>query len=468
LHLKQAGIRVECEPGVVLKGPNLGTDILDDLRSNTTIGGSADSGCTFRGGGIQAYGRGSDSGQSLKDAISHLVISNNKFEDMTYAQNNFRSNGGIFIGGGSNDIVISRNTFSNITPYDDGFNADGKTYIDQYEPDGGAARAAIWFYGAYRIVIDHNSFLHVYQNIKGCQAQLEQAELITISHNYSDSHHRMFLEINGGGGCGHKEFNAGVKTFEVFRNFDFHAGGRHPGAGTFGFSAPLQSQPNDRIAWYDNLLVGVSNDAQYTGMGMEIGAENMQVYNNTLLSQWPCAACAFGGSNGGFIRNNYACMLTPTRYPRAAFAEEHGHNSTSVVFENNNTPDACPKDLRTVSVTLGPVSNASGLVTATALVTTIEPDMQGVVFSIDGTYASVVLGPGPYKLSYGTAALGTGAHRITATAIDAVGQLTVSGERNISTTHGVGPSGPLSPNIDPRNTNFEAAGNTDDPINHRR
>jgi hypothetical protein len=92
--------------------------------------------------------------------------------------------------------------------------------------------------------------------------------------------------------------------------------------------------------------------------------------------------------------------------------------------------------------------------------------MQGVVFSIDGTYSSAVLGPGPYKLSYGTAALKTGVHRIAATAIDAVGQLAVSEERYISTTNGVGPSGPLSPNMDPRATNFEAAGNADDPINH--
>jgi hypothetical protein len=50
---------------------------------------------------------------------------------MTYGPNNFRSNGGIFIGGGSNHVVISHNTFSNIMPYDNGYNAAGKTYLEQ-------------------------------------------------------------------------------------------------------------------------------------------------------------------------------------------------------------------------------------------------------------------------------------------------------------------------------------------------
>ena len=123
---------------------------------------------------------------------------------MTYGPNdNFRNNSGIFIGGGSSNVVIRHNTFSNIIPYDNGFNAAGKGYMEQVEPDGEAPRAAIWFYGALNIEIDHNTFLHDYQNIKACQAQQDQAEKILIHHNYSDSHHRMFFEIQDGNGCGH-------------------------------------------------------------------------------------------------------------------------------------------------------------------------------------------------------------------------------------------------------------------------
>ncbi len=108
-------------------------------------------GCIFNGGGIQAYGRGGDGGQTLSQAITNLTFTYNTFENMTYGPNNFRTNGGIFIGGGSNNVVIRHNTFSNIMPYDDGYNAAGKTYEDKYDPDGDAARAAIWFYGGYKL-----------------------------------------------------------------------------------------------------------------------------------------------------------------------------------------------------------------------------------------------------------------------------------------------------------------------------
>ena len=48
-------------------------------------------------------------------------------------------------------------------PYDNGYIAAGKNYLEQYDPDGDAARAAIWFYGGSNYSIDHNTFLHVYQ-----------------------------------------------------------------------------------------------------------------------------------------------------------------------------------------------------------------------------------------------------------------------------------------------------------------
>jgi hypothetical protein len=46
--------------------------------------------------------------------------------------------------------------------------------------------------------------------------------------------------------------------------------------------------------------------------------------------------------------------------------------------------------------------------------------------------------------------------------------LAVSGKQSISTSSGVGPAGPVSPNVDPAKQDFEIAGNADDPINGRR
>jgi hypothetical protein len=75
------------------------------------------------------------------------------------------------------------------------------------------------------------------------------------------------------------------------------------------------------------------------------------------------------------------------------------------------------------------------------------------------------MGPGPYTLNYGAAALPTGAHSVTATVVDAVGVLAASGGRTVFTTRGAGPAGPLAPNVDPVRQDFDIAGNAPDPIN---
>ena len=469
VNFSVGGIRVKCEPGASLTGPNNGTDIFANIKSNTAIGGSATTGCIFNGGGIQAYGAGGDAPQSPDQAVTNLVFSYNTFQNMTYSPNdNFRTNGAIFLGGGSNNVVIRYNTFSNIMPYDEGYNAAAKDYMKQYDPDGDAARAAIWFYGASNLIIDHNTFLHDYQNIKGCQGQLYRASNILIHHNFSDSHHRMFMEINQGGGCGNLPGNAGIATFQVYDNYIVNAGGAHPYSGTFGLSAPFQESQVSGMVWYNNLMKGTSVTGEYTGIGMEAGGVNMNIYNNTIMSQWYWAGCAFGRSAGGYMQNNYACITLPSHYNNAAFIEEHGPHTTTVTIRGNTTAGPCPAGLRSLAVSLGAVTNTSGTLSATATVTTVEYGMQGVVFAIDGDYVSAVMGGGPYRLSYGAAGLPSGAHTVTATVVDAVGLLAVSNKQNVSTASGVGSSGPLGPNVDPARQDFDVAGNANDPIHGRR
>jgi hypothetical protein len=124
-----------------------------------------------------------------------------------------------------------------------------------------------------------------------------------------------------------------------------------------------------------------------------------------------------------------------------------------------------PPGLASLAVSLGAVTNASGTLTATATVTTVEYGMQGVVFAIDGHYVSAVMGGGPYVLKYGAAGLSSGSHAVTATVVDAVGVLALSGKQSVSTTAGVGPTGPIGPNVDPSSQDFDIAGNANDPIN---
>lgn len=119
-------------------------------------------------------------------------------------------------------------------PYDNGYNAAGKNYLEQYDPDGDAARAAIWFYGGFNYSIDHNTFLHVYQNIKGCQGQQFQAQNMLIHHNFSDS---QSSHVPG------NQFWCRMR----YDNYDLNAGGPYPEANTFGFSAPF-AQPNSQAA----------------------------------------------------------------------------------------------------------------------------------------------------------------------------------------------------------------------------
>jgi len=78
-----------------------------------------------------------------------------------------------------------------------------------------------------------------------------------------------------------------------------------------------------------------------------------------------------------------------------------------------------------------------------------------------------VMGAGPYTLKFGAAGLASGSHTVTATVIDAVGILAASKKQRVSSSGGVGPGGPVSPNVDPAKQDFEVAGNADDPINGR-
>ncbi len=50
-----------------------------------------------------------------------------------------------------------------------------------------------------------------------------------------------------------------------------------------------------RVVWYNNLFKGVVNNNEYVGIGIEVGARDMKIYNNTVMSQWPTAGYAFGG-----------------------------------------------------------------------------------------------------------------------------------------------------------------------------
>jgi hypothetical protein len=163
------------------------------------------------------------------------------------------------------------------------------------------------------------------------------------------------------------------------------------------------------------------------------------------------------------MRDNYACLITPSQAKSAYFGDSNGKTSTAYV--RNRIGGNCAPGLRSLAVTLGPISNTGGVLTATATVETVEFGMQGAVFSIDGRYVSAVTGLGPYTLNYGAAGLATGSHEVTATVVDAVGLVAVSGKQSVSTSSGASPGGPISPNVDPAKQDFDIAGNADDPIN---
>ena len=465
-----AAANITCQAGAILQGPNLGTDVLS-VVSNTTVGGSATTGCTFSGGGIQASGSGGDNSQTLTQAISNLTITYNTFENMTYATNNYRTNGGIMLGGGSNNVVIRYNSFSNIIPYNDGYDSAGTTYLTQYDPDGSTPRSAIWFYGASNLSIDHNTFSHDYQNITGCEAQSFQAQNLAIHHNYSYAHHRMFLQVNTGSGCGNPQFNSGIAGFAVYSNYDDYAGGPFAYSDSYGFSAPFATAnsvviPMSGVNWYNNVLKGQAlNVSTGVGIGIEAGAQNMNVYNNAVMGQWAEAGAGYGGTSGGFMQNNYACLDQPAVATAPTFADE-GNGATTITYQGNVLVGSCASGNESLSVSLGTVTDTGGTLTATATVSTVEYGLQGVVFAIDGLYVSAAVGAGPYNLNFSASGLSTGAHTVSATVVDAVGEAAVSNSQAVSTTNGVGPAaGPISPNVQPSSVVFNVAGNDTDPVN---
>ena len=319
-----AAANITCQAGAVIEGPNLGTDVLS-IVSNTTVGGSATTGCTFSGGGIRASGSGGDNSQTLSQAISNLTITYNTFENMTYATNNYRTNGGIMLGGGSNNVVIRYNLFSNITPYTDGYNASGTTYLTQYDPDGSTPRSAIWFYGASNLSIDHNTFTNDYQNITGCQAQSFQAQNLAIHHNYSYAHHRMFMQINTGSGCGNAQYNAGIAGFAVYCELrPVCRRGPVPLQRELWFLGSVchrerHGDPDERgeLVRQCDQGPGAGHVSTGVGIGIEAGAQNMNVYNNAVMGQWAQAGAGYGGTSGGYMQNNYG-MPRPARGGRGA------------------------------------------------------------------------------------------------------------------------------------------------------
>jgi hypothetical protein len=199
------------------------------------------------------------------------------------------------------------------------------------------------------------------------------------------------------------------------------------------------------VIWDNNLLKRVVNKNEYVGIGIEFGARDMQIYNNTIMSQWPTAGYAFGAV-GGSMADNYACLITPSRAKSAYFGDSNGKSTTT--YLRDRISGSCPDSLRSLANTLGPVTNQGVVLTATA-VETVEFGTQGVVFAGDGRYVSAVVGSGPYTLSYGAPGVSAGSHTVTATVVDVVGLMAVSGNQSVSTSGGVGPGGRISPNVDP-------------------
>jgi hypothetical protein len=166
------------------------------------------------------------------------------------------------------------------------------------------------------------------------------------------------------------------------------------------------------------------------------------------------------------MQDNYACLMTPSRAKTAYFGDSNGNSTTA--YLRNRIDGNCAQGLRSLAISLGPVIDTVGVLTAPATLETVEFGTQAVLFAVDGRYVSAVMGAGPYILHYGAAGLPGGSHTVTATVVDAVGVLAVSGKQSMSTSSGVGPAGPVSPNVDPAKQDFEIAGNADDPINGRR
>ena len=218
---------------------------------------------------------------------------------MTYGPNNFRSNGGIFIGGGSNNVVIRHNTFSNIMPYDNGYNAAGKNYNEQYDPDGDTARAAIWFYGGSNYSIDHNTFLHDLPEHQGCQGQQFQAQNILDPPQFlrlssSDVHGDQYRGMDAAIPPTTREsptFRSTTTTISMpaaLTPRPIHSASprRLPRRNN---QAALSTQPipMSGVVWYNNLLKGVVNNNEYVGhrpRSRRPGHEDLQQHDHVSVA----------------------------------------------------------------------------------------------------------------------------------------------------------------------------------------
>jgi hypothetical protein len=290
-------------------------------------------GLTFNGAGV-VFGQG---------VTGNVTLQNDTFENITYwSSTNWTLRIAVFVPGSIRNSQILNNIFQNVLPM-------GST-----EPNGNIAdgsNTGVMLYCMDSSQIKGNYFDHVGEGIKICFSQAYQTSNDYIGYNTMTNMHRMGIEIQGAFGCGASSLPISVpNTLNLVIEDNSITNFLDPYWESFGVSLadPTPDGADGAIVRHNLIIGGVpSYWAQqgvggHYGLGIEAGANSLQVYGNVIGGVFDQAISVAVNSYGADVYNNYACKLEPGA--GMGIGQETGPSPGSS-YSDNTILDFCPATL---------------------------------------------------------------------------------------------------------------------------
>ena len=265
--------------------------------------------------------------------------------DVTVRNSTFQNNFGpanamngslLWAGTGLRDSKITHNRFYGAMPGEKITQVNGTP-----DTDGDTPRAGLTVMGFDNTSVDHNQFDLVYQGIKGCQLQTEQAKNVYFGHNTFTRMHRMGIEVQDAQGCGHKNVT-NPNTRNVHIEYNTITDWNDYYWSSFGISwANAQTaniEVNNNIVRGSEYYDAPGKPSVHPGIGLEIGGQPAVIHDNDIRGPYGLAIGVFGGSQNSRVYRNSACNVNQNA-GAPAIAEEHGQTGTA--YLNNRATYPC-------------------------------------------------------------------------------------------------------------------------------
>ncbi len=266
----------------------------------------------------------------------NVTVRNSSFQN-NYGPSNYMNGSLLWAGTGLRNANITHNRFHGAMPGETVTQVNGTP-----DTDGDTPRAGLAVMGFDRTSVDHNQFDLLYQGIKGCQLQTEQANNVYFGHNKFTRMHRMGIEVQDAGGCGHQNVT-NPNTKNVHIEYNTITDWNDYFWNSFGISwANAQTaniEVNNNIIRGSEYYDAPGKPSIHPGIGLEIGGQPAIVHDNDVRGPYGLAIGIFGGSRNSRVYRNSACNVNRNAVA-PVIGEEHG-GETKTTYLNNRAIYPC-------------------------------------------------------------------------------------------------------------------------------